>query len=341
MSNTHCDARLNFAFYQEGIRWEDQVAAKNALLFFDGLAFLVPPAEDSEFERGLEWLHTPLREGNLLRVLRPRQLIDTDAALRICEKVIELVIEGAHAVPSDGRMELDLTKLGVHHHPDLVSWVLGELRAKWKAVHVERNDAAVMPTAIARRLLHVVNAEISSEYSCERFALEPVYDSDVSTLHAFRAPASTSGVHALSPIFRDAAALGLDVGHVPIPEIVQFRKENRVLLERYKLHAAFTAIALEHLRDRLGTQHVESAVHDRCLVLRELKEQIEAASESSWRNPARTALDAAAVLKSVATGDVAASAIRILRMAVGDDQPYDALSGAISYLLLAHSRFSS
>jgi hypothetical protein len=110
-----------FAFYQEGYRWDDQVAVRNALLFFDGLAFLVPEHEDGAFEEGFEWLYPTLEERGQLRRLRPTLVIGSDAANRICDHAIEQVLnqpEMSDSDPLDYR--LALSKLGVEHHHDLV-----------------------------------------------------------------------------------------------------------------------------------------------------------------------------------------------------------------------------
>jgi len=92
------------------------------LLFFEKVAVLVPTAEQDSFERSDEAVIAGLREHDVLRVLRPHELVDTNASHRIIQQLRETAERMPEVAETDpgAPMLLYLEKLGSGPEADQV-----------------------------------------------------------------------------------------------------------------------------------------------------------------------------------------------------------------------------
>ena len=85
------------AFYYPGPMWFSGDALKNLLLFFDGIALLVPRYMLDRPERREPWLVGPLRKAGLLHLLEPETLVDKATTQDLATAIVGLVQSGDDA----------------------------------------------------------------------------------------------------------------------------------------------------------------------------------------------------------------------------------------------------
>src|SRR5438045_1605185 len=85
----------DWAFYYPGPVWSDPDAIKNLVLFFDGLAVLVPKYLRGKPLRVDPAIAAGLSQNGLLRELEPETFIDRAAAEELATNLVDLLVSGA------------------------------------------------------------------------------------------------------------------------------------------------------------------------------------------------------------------------------------------------------
>src|SRR5260370_29262846 len=119
------------AFYYPGPMWSSGEALKNLLLFFDGIALLVPRYMKERPEQQEPWMVGPLRKAGLLHLLEPETLVDKSATQELTTAIGGLVRSGVFdGLGKDGTAfhELSYSRLGGHRGPELAGSLLKELK---------------------------------------------------------------------------------------------------------------------------------------------------------------------------------------------------------------------
>lgn len=123
-------ANPTLAFYYPGWIWHDATWLKNLLLFFDGVALLVPAYMRGRLDESDPALVTGLRDHNLLYVVEPETFMTKPATEALAEQLVELLTTGAldDLVDIGGPMaELSLSRMGYDADPGLTEMLLEEL----------------------------------------------------------------------------------------------------------------------------------------------------------------------------------------------------------------------
>src|SRR5712692_2006504 len=116
----------DWAFYYPGPVWSDADAIKNLVLFFDGLAVLVPNYLQGKPLRVDPAIAAGLSQNGLLRELQPETFIDRAAAEELATNLVDLLASGAlDRVGADESPfeELSMSRLGWVAAPDLAEMV--------------------------------------------------------------------------------------------------------------------------------------------------------------------------------------------------------------------------
>ena len=104
------------AFYYPGPVWSNADPIKNLLLFFDGIALLVPRYLRDKPERMDPALAVPLREKGLLHIIEPEDQVDAEATKQLAEALGGIISTGAldalAAQPDAAFHELSMSRLG-------------------------------------------------------------------------------------------------------------------------------------------------------------------------------------------------------------------------------------
>ena len=131
---------LEVAFYYPGPVWRSSEVIKNLLLFFDGIALLVPEYIRDKPEQVHPELAGPLLDEGLLHILEPEEHVDAEATERLAEAMVDLLASGAldTLVTKDGDFhELSMSRLGFYGDASLANMLFEELQKKGLARQTE------------------------------------------------------------------------------------------------------------------------------------------------------------------------------------------------------------
>src|SRR5262249_50796618 len=134
------------AFYYPGPMWRSGDVLKNLLLFFDGVALLLPRYMKDRPEEVDPVMASPLRKAGLLHLLEPETLVDKEATQQLAGAIGEVIRMGAFdTLEKDGTAfhELSYSRLGSYGDPGIAEAILEELKKRKLARDTE--DGASIP----------------------------------------------------------------------------------------------------------------------------------------------------------------------------------------------------
>lgn len=277
--------RQKLAFYYPGWIWHDPVWLKNLLLFFDGVALLVPsymkerPAEfDPALVAGLE-------QHDLLVQLEPEDLIDAEATAALAAQIGRLLDSGlltdlADAGPLGG--SISLSRLGFHAAPELIEPILEDLRTRGLAS--ESVDGVSIPIDYnLRNLILTLLSQIIRAKGSERgFDLAPATDQP-QLQEALTELLDLPSLPSAGNVFSfDAQIVGVDLSAVGFDEILEFRAAHGPAYRSYALGLR-GAVAELSLAD--GDEERRELFEERGAELRETAESLASISAAYWRQP--------------------------------------------------------
>jgi hypothetical protein len=328
------------AFYYPGPFWYSAAWVKNLLLFFDGLALLVPEYMADRPEILEPEMAIPLREAGLLHILKPEDLVDKGATEQLATALTDIITSGAldplTKKPSKFQ-ELSWSRLGGYGDEGLARMILEELKTRRLATDTQ--DGLSIPMhPMVRSLVLVLLAQIlrpqGEKYG---FDLSPATDrpelvdalTEILSLEA----APSSG-HVVS---LDLTAVGVDLSDIPLDEVLSFRADNLVLHRKYAQGVRRFVRDLSLVpagRDR------RQLMVDRQEEIKSLKTEVLRASKRAWKRPdARFALGIAGAAWSVHTGNVVGAALGVGGAILALRGHEKTETGAYSFLFRAHERY--
>ena len=133
----------------------------------------------------------------------------------------------------------------------------------------------------------------------------------------------------------DLNTVSVDLGSVPIDEVLHFRKENLKVHRKYCLSARKFAEELSRMPDK----ERKTAFNLRQTELNDIASDLRQRSRKAWRKPASFGLTLAGAAITAATGHPVAAALAIGAAALRYEGTKMADAGAYSYLFNAHHRF--
>ena len=134
------------AFYYPGPLWHSSDWIKNLLLFFDGVALLVPTYMKERPEQIDPIMASPLREHGLLHILEPETLVDKSATEQLAAVLTNIITSGVlDPLSKEGTVfhELSYSRLGSYGDLGLAKMILSELKARGLAR--ESEDGVSIP----------------------------------------------------------------------------------------------------------------------------------------------------------------------------------------------------
>lgn len=239
MTAEGADDRLpELAYYYPEPYWlaHESSWVKSLLLFFDGVAILLP-----NYMHGRELvadpsLAEPLRERALLRVLEPEWFVDEQLSNRLAEGMVELITQGAfdHSVAhpfaelSMSRMgfaELSSSRMGARHK-GVFEMIHEELKGRGLAL--DSQDGASIPLREDVRLAYLLLLAQEARQAGQRhgYDLHP-------TTNGRGAEAAVRSFLELDPmpsrqdvVHFDLETVSIDLEAVPLDEVLDFRRQH-------------------------------------------------------------------------------------------------------------------
>jgi hypothetical protein len=201
---------------------------KSLLLFFEGVAVLVP---DYMRDRPLisdPTLAQPLDDLGLLHRLSPEELVDQPTTRALTDLLDRLIREGAfdNLDRDSGFAELSYSRLGGHVAEQLTDSVLDQLQQKGLARPSEDGVSVPLHPAVRSFVLVVLPQLLRAPAEAAGYALQPA-STQPRALRALLdalnlSPLPTAG----NVVAFDLEQVTLDLSSIPLDEVLEFRREH-------------------------------------------------------------------------------------------------------------------
>ncbi len=327
------------AFYYPGWIWRSDHLIKNLLLFFDGVALLVPRYMKELPGATEPEMVDPLLDRGLLHILEPEKVVDKRVTECLAEALTDIIASGAlDSLENENTRfhELSYSRLGGVGDVELARMIVDELKARGLARDTE--DGVSVPLhPMIHSLVLVLLAQVLVPHG-ERFglALNPATDQHrvAEALREFLSlPAMPSAGNVVAT---DLETVGVDLGAVPIDEILSYRTEHG---DAYRVYARTIR---KFVRDvsLLPANDRTAALGDRIEEIRDLARDIERRSRKAWKRPTSFGLGIAGAVWTATSGDPIGAIIGGGAYLLGRSDSKPVECGAYSYVFQAAKQYS-
>ncbi len=326
------------AFYYPNPMWYSGDWVKNLILFFDGVALLVPKYMKNRPEEIDPSIVTGLKEHGLLYFIEPEKAVDKAATERLAITLTDIITSGALdylAKEKTAFHELSMSRLGYYGDERLANMIFEELKKRNLARDTEDNVSIPMHPMV-RSLILVLLAQILRLYGATMKAeLSPATDvprlvEALSELLVSKPAPSSAAV-----VTFDLNAVSVDLGPVPISEVLHFRKENLKAHRRYCISARKFSQELS----RMPEKERRTAFELRQTELDDIASDLRKKARQAWRKPASFGLTLAGAAITAAAGHPIAAALTIGAAALRYEGTKTADIGVYTYLFRAQHTF--
>ena len=290
------------AFYYPGPIWYSGESIKNLLLFFDGVALLVPKYMKGRPEQLDPVLAKPLRKQGLLHLLEPESLVDKNATKELATALGVLISSGKFDhLKKDGTafQELSYSRLGGYGDPELAESILRKFKAR-KLARDTADGVSIPLHPVVRATVLVLLAQILRPKGPSiGLDLSPATDRPrlvdaLSELLSLSATPSSGRVVAF-----DLETVAPDLSTVPLDEVLDFR---RIHAKEYRAYARNLRKFVREL-SLLPAKERTKGFADRQEEIRDLAADLKRRGRKAWRKPASFALSVAGAAWTMGTGD--------------------------------------
>lgn len=327
------------AFYYPNPMWFYGDWIKSLVLFFDGIALLVPNYMKRRPEEIDPAIVAGLKQHGLLEIIEPEKAVDKSATEKLAMAMTDVITSGALdelAKEQTAFAELSMSRLGSYGDEGLYRMILEELKKRGLAKESEDKVSIPMHPKV-RSLVLVFLSQILRPYGGK--------------LNARLSPATDMGnmVHALTEILTvktdpsvgavvefDLNTVTVDLGAIPIDEVLDFRKQNLAAHKRYMLSARKFAFDLS----RMPEEERRAAFELRQAELDDLASDLRKRARKAWHKPSSFALALAGSAISAVTSPVG-SLLRAAASVAGYEKASAGDTGPYSYLFAARRRFGN
>jgi hypothetical protein len=322
---------------------------KSLLLFFDGVAILLPDYMSGRELIADPSLAEPLADQGLLKVLQPEWFVDEQLADSLAEGMVELIAGGAFDRPEPDRVpfaELSMSRMGFaalsasrmgSRHRGVFEMIHRDLKERGLAHDSEDGVSIPLRHDVRLAYLQLLAQEARAAGRRHGYDLHP-------TTNGLRARETVRNFLELAPmpshqdvIGFDLLTASIDLDPVPLDEVLDFRRANTVEHRSYMLNlrrfAAEISTADRPDRRRLLEQR-QAELADQARSLRRLA--LDAFKRP--RNVAGFALALTGAAWTVSTGDPVAAGLSALGAAMPLIPGRDTGS-AYSYIFRAHRQW--
>ena len=325
------------AFYYPNPMWSYGNWIKSLVLFFDGIALLVPNYMKDRPEMLDPSIVIGLKEQGLLEIIEPEKAVEKSATEQLAAAMTDIITSGALdklAKEETAFREISMSRLGAYGDRGLYRMIFEELKERGLAKESE-DDFSIPMHPKVRSLVLVLLSQILRPYG--------------STINANLSPATDMGqmVAALSEFLSqgiepssgsvvefDLNTVTVDLAPVPFDEVLDFRRQNLESHKRYMLSVRKFALALS----RMPEEERQINFAYRQSELDELASDLRNNARKSWKKPASFGLSLAGSALSAMTAPFT-GAIKFVASLAGHERPGEVDAGVYSYLFRANRRF--
>jgi len=259
---------------------------KSLLLFFDGVAVLVP---DYMRERPLltdPTLAQPLADQGLLHRLSPESLVDQPTTEALAEILGKLLRDGAfdNLDRDTAFAELSNSRLGSTADASLTETILGQLRDHGLARHSEDGVSVPLHPLVRSFVLVTLPQLLRAPAEKAGYALQPASTQPrliQALLEALEIPALPTAGHVVA---LDLEQVTLNLAPVALDEVLDFRRQHGA---EYRAYARDLRQFVRDLAP-LDPASREQAFTDRREALADTADQLRRLARTAWRRPLAT-----------------------------------------------------
>ena len=198
-------------------------------MFFDQVAILLPDYMYGRHQAADPTLVEPLEDRGLLQVLEPKTWVDESMTIDLAEIIVELLTNGAFDnLPAEKYFQdLSRSRMGYGADFELADFLVNELKAKDLARSSEDGVSIPLHPAVRTTILVVLGQLSRAAGSRHGLVIHPTTNNRgaiedlIATLSREKMP-SRGKVIAL-----DLEPVSLNLGSVPLDDVLQFRTERR------------------------------------------------------------------------------------------------------------------
>ena len=304
------------AFYYPGQYWYNADWIKNVVLFFDGIAMLIPNYMEDHGTFDDYPIISSLKDHGLFHVIRPEEDVGAKETKVLAEALVDIISSGRldHLIGAphkDAKRSsfgsLSMSRLGYDGDEELADFIFKELKDRGLADDSEDGVSIPMHRTV-RTLILVLLAQILRPKGVDMgVTLSPVTDQrqlvDALSEIISRPDAPSPSIGEI--VSFDMAMVGVDLGGVPMDEILDFRQQNYTLHRDYSLSVRKFARELSHM-----------PAEERQAVFEQRQEELDAAARAlkkihriAWRKPISFGISFAGAAWTYHSGDPIGAAI--------------------------------
>lgn len=331
-----------FAYYYPEPFWAMNQGdwLKTLLLFFDGIAILLPRYMRGRHEAADPVLAGPLEDRGLLKVLEPETFIDQQTTESLSDCMVNLITSGVFDDLDRDiyYQELSASRMGWDSDVELASMVIEELRSRDLARASEDGASVPLHPEVRRTVLVLLSQLNRAAGRRNGLDLHPVTDRTVtvdellSTLG--REPMPSAG-HVVA---LDLEAVTLNLETVPLDEVLDFREEYGPVYRAYARDLRRFLSELSRLQD---VNERNRLLLDRREELADRAHELRRTAQRAWRHPlASFALGIGGAAWSTAQQNIPQALLTLGQGLLDLSGPSSQLGHAFSYLFHAQRTLS-
>ena len=328
------------AFYYPGWIWHSDNALKNLLLFFDGVALLVPEYMKERPEQFVPEIATPLLDANLLHLLKPEKMVDKATTEKLAEALTNIITSGvldSLATEQTRYHELSYSRLGGYGDAGLAQMIIEKLKARGLARDSEDGVSVPLHPKVRLLVLVLLSQILPLQGANFGLALEPATDrlEWVEALREFFSLLSLPSTG--NVVATDIETVGVDLSLVPLDEVLSFRIEHR---EDYRAYRRAVKKFVRYL-SLLPEDDRAAELDDRINEIKDHAEALNLQSQKAWSARLESfGFGITGVIWSSISGDLIGLIHGLISTIVGipKSEPVDYCS--YSYLFQAANRYA-
>ena len=231
------------AFYYPNQYFSDPDWAKNLILFFDGIGMLIPNYMKDHYNLDDLTIITGLREHGLFHVIEPEIAVDENATRKLVSMLKAIINSGVLNELSNETTafgSISTSRIGFYGDPKLAQTIFEELKSHGLAKDTEDGGHSIPIHRTVRSLILVLLAHILRPQGQKQgLDLSPATDRPefVEALGKLVSISLTPTTRTISDVIAfDMNTVGVDLGSVPIDEVLAFRKEYYSEHRKYTLY---------------------------------------------------------------------------------------------------------
>jgi hypothetical protein len=336
MSDT-ATARKEVAFYYPGHLWTSPDWVKTTLLFFDGIALLVPSHKRRDLERHDPEIALPLADAGLLHTIVPEQAVDAAATRQLADALLPMIKSGAldGLDRSDSHFRtLSNSRLGFVGDQRIAERLHRALKARGLAR--DRGEFSFPIQYQVRALVLTLVAQIlRTRQARDAPSLQPATDQP-EVLGSLREVLGLPGMPGAGHVVgTDFELVGVDLRAVPFDELLDFRRQHG---EAHRHYAREVRRFVQQLSP-LDAELRQEAMAERREQLHDLAADLRRHATGAWKRPATVGLSLAGAVWTAYAGDPWGALLAAGAAATGAGEPEPSPAGAYTYLFSANERF--